>query len=126
MLLLIIVQLAQKNLERYLVCTVIQSFIWHFLRDVAHALHPSFPWLAHNGLKYYLDLIKKNNSINKDAPSENISPYFVVSLYVLLLPRNMSEITGKIEEFETDVRQRTTICTFVFLINNKFEVRLSF
>ena len=38
----------------------------------------------------------------------------------------MSEITGKIEEFETDVRQRTTICTFVFLINNKSEVRLPF
>jgi hypothetical protein len=38
----------------------------------------------------------------------------------------MSEITGKIEEFETDVRQRTTICTFDFLINNISTVRLSF
>ena len=49
-----------------------------------------------------------------------ISPYFVVALYVLLLPRNMSEITGKIEEFETDVRQRTTICTLVVLINIQY------
>ena len=49
-----------------------------------------------------------------------ISPYFVVALYVLLLPRNMSEITGKIEEFETAVRQRTTICTLVVLINIQY------
>ena len=56
-----------------------------------------------------------------NAPSEIISSYCVAALYVLLLPRNMSEITGKIEEFETDVRQRTTICTLVVLINLQYD-----